>query len=81
MDNRAELASGDRTLDRHRLAGDKVDANTIELFQKQGLAGKPTSISSLVLAAATVVLQMLTRCADTEARLAAFLGHLTEHPL
>jgi hypothetical protein len=35
---------------------DKVDTDTIELFQTQGLAGEPTSIARLLLVAAAVVL-------------------------
>jgi hypothetical protein len=60
---------------------DEVDADPIELFSKQGLAREPTGIGRLLLATAAVVLQMLTRCAGTEARLTTFLGHLTKHSL
>ncbi len=63
------------------LAWDEVDADPVELFQKQRLAREPTRISRLFIPAAVVAFQMLTRRADAEGRFASLLCHLTEYSL
>jgi hypothetical protein len=65
----------------HRLAVDEVDADSIELFQKQGLARESAGIRRLCLTAAAVVFEMLTRRAGPERLLPPFLGHLIKHAL
>ena len=58
--------SGDRALQRREVARDEVDADPVELFQKQRLAREPAHIGRLSLSAAAVACQMLTRRAGAE---------------
>ena len=77
----SRCGSGDRTLHRHGLARDEVDADPIKLFQKQRLARESALIRRLSLPAAAVAFQVLTRRAGAEGRFASLLRHLTEHAL
>jgi hypothetical protein len=64
-----------------RFALGKVDADSVEFFQKQGRAHETARIGRLPVPTAAVAFQMLTRCADAEVRLASFLRHLAEQAL
>ena len=77
----SQCGSSDKTHPRHGLARYEVDADPVELFQKQRLAREPALIGRLSLSAAAVAFQMLTRRAGAEGRFASFLRHLTEHAL
>jgi hypothetical protein len=77
----SQCGSGDRALHRHGLAWGEVDADPVELFQKQRLAREPARIGRLFILAAAVAFQMLTRRAGAEGRFASLLRHLTEHAL
>ena len=69
----SRLGSGDRGLHRHGLTLDEVNADAVELFQKQGLAREPARKGRLSLPAAAFAFQMLTRRACTEGRSASLL--------
>lgn len=79
--NSSRHDSCDKALYCHGLAQDEIDADPIELFQKQRLAREPARIGRLSLPAAAVAFQMLTRRAGAERRFASLLRHLTEHAL